>query len=158
VKKNKLFILLSSILICEGVGFLGSVFTFSSIPTWYASLNKPTFNPPNWIFAPVWTTLYFLIGLSLLLILQKKLKKQGNFLVTLFSVQLFLNFLWSVIFFGLHLPVLALVEIAFLWILIVLLIVDFWKFSKPAALLLIPYLCWVSFASILNLYIVLLNP
>jgi translocator protein len=155
---NKAIKLLALILLCEGVGFLGTIFTIPSISTWYVILNKPMFNPPNWIFAPVWTTLYFLMGVSLFLILQKKLKKQRNFLLVLFSVQLFLNFLWSVIFFGMHLPTLALVDIAFLWISIALLIIDFWKFSKPAAILLIPYLCWVSFASVLNLFVVLLNP
>jgi tryptophan-rich sensory protein len=155
---NKLLKLLLSIFLCEGVGVLGSIFTIPSIVSWYSHLNKPFFNPPNWIFGPVWTTLYLLMGLSLFLVLEKKLKKQKNFLVALFSIQLFLNFLWSVIFFGLHLPAIALIGIAMLWISIALLIVDFWKFSKPASLILVPYLCWVSFASILNLFIVLLNP
>lgn len=155
---NRLIKLLGLIIVCEGIGFLGSAFTFPSIPTWYATLNKPAFNPPNWIFAPVWTTLYFLMGVSLFLILEKKLKKQRNFLIILFSIQLFLNFLWSIIFFGVHLPTLALIEITFLWISIALLIIDFWKFSKSAAILLVPYILWVSFASILNLYVVLLNP
>ena len=155
---NKTIKLLISVLICEGVGFLGTIFTIPSITTWYSYLNKPSFNPPNWIFGPVWTILYFLMGVSVFLVLQKKLKKQLNFLVLLFTVQLFLNFLWSIIFFGMHLPFPALLEIALLWISIALLIVDFWKFSKPGAILLIPYLCWVSFASILNLFVVLLNP
>jgi tryptophan-rich sensory protein len=155
---NKAIKLLISVLICEGVGFLGTIFTIPSIATWYAYLNKPSFNPPNWIFGPVWTILYCLMGVSVFLVLQKKLKKQLNFLVLLFTVQLFLNFLWSIIFFGMHLPLAALLEIALLWISIALLIVDFWKFSKPGAILLIPYLCWVSFASVLNLFVVLLNP
>jgi tryptophan-rich sensory protein len=155
---NKAIKLLISVLICEGVGFLGTIFTIPSIATWYAYLNKPSFNPPNWIFGPVWTILYCLMGVSVFLVLQKKLKKQLNFLVLLFTVQLFLNFLWSIIFFGMHLPLAALLEIALLWISITLLIVDFWKFSKPGAILLIPYLCWVSFASVLNLFVVLLNP
>jgi len=155
---NKIIKLLALIIICEGVGFLGTIFTIPAISTWYVTLNKPVFNPPNWIFAPVWTTLYFLMGVSLFLILQKKLKKQRNFLVILFSAQLFLNFLWLVIFFGMHLSLAALVDIVFLWISIALLIIDFWKFSKPAASLLIPYLCWVSFASVLNLFVALLNP
>jgi tryptophan-rich sensory protein len=92
------------------------------------------------------------------LILQKKLKKQKNSLLVLFSLQLFLNFLWPVIFFGMHMPLLAFINIALLWISIALLIIDFWKFSKPAAIILIPYLLWVSFASFLNLSIVFLNP
>jgi benzodiazapine receptor len=155
---NKIIKLLFLILICEGVGFLGTIFTIPSITTWYMTLNKAPFNPPPWIFGPAWTTLYFLMGLSLFLVLQKKLKKQKNFLIILFSAQLFLNFLWSVIFFGMHLPQIALLEIIFLWVSIALLIIDFWKFSKPAAILLVPYILWVSFASILNLFVVLLNP
>ena len=155
---NKIIKLLFLIIICEGVGLLGTIFTLPSITTWYMALNKAPFNPPPWIFGPAWTTLYFLMGLSLFLLLQKKLKKQKNFLVILFTVQLFLNFLWSVIFFGMHLPLVAFIEIIFLWISIALLIVDFWKYSKPAAVLLIPYLGWVSFASLLNLFVVLLNP
>jgi translocator protein len=155
---NKLFRLVSLIAICEGVGILGSIFTISAILTWYAHLNKPFFSPPNWIFGPVWTTLYCLMGVSLFLVLEKKLKKQKNILLVIFSAQLLLNFLWSVIFFKLHLPLLAFIEIILLWILILMLIINFWKFSKPAAYLLMPYLAWVSFASILNLSIVILNP
>ena len=158
MKKNKLLKLVSLIVICEGVGVLGSIFTIPSITAWYSHLNKPIFNPPNWIFGPVWTALYLLMGVSLFLVLEKKLKKQKNFLIVLFTVQLALNFLWSVIFFGWHLPMAALIEIVLLWVSIALLIIDFWKFSKTAALVLIPYLCWVSFASILNLFIALLNP
>jgi translocator protein len=154
---NKLIKLLFLVIVCEGVGFLGTIFTLPSIPTWYATLNKAPFNPPPWVFGPIWTTLYFLMGVSLFLLLQGKLKKQKNFMIILFAVQLFLNFLWSVIFFGMHLPLMALLEIALLWISIALLIVDFWKFSKPAAILLMPYLLWVSIASVLNLYVVLLN-
>jgi tryptophan-rich sensory protein len=157
---HKLLKLFLSVVICEGVGILGSIFTISSISTWYAFLHKPFFSPPNWIFGPVWTSLYFLMGVSLFLLLEqkKKLKKQKKTLLILFSVQLFLNFLWSVIFFGLHLPLVAFIEIILLWISIALLIIDFWKFSKPTALLLAPYICWVSFALMLNLFVALLNP
>jgi tryptophan-rich sensory protein len=154
---NKIIKLLTAIIICEGVGFLGTIFTIPSIHGWYMTLQKAPFNPPPWVFGPIWTTLYFLMGVSIFLVLQKKLKKQRTFLLALFSAQLFLNFLWSVIFFGWHLPLPAFVEIIFLWISIALLIIDFWKFSKLAAILLIPYLCWVSIASILNFYVVLLN-
>jgi translocator protein len=158
VKKNKLFLLLLLIVVCEGIGILGSVFTIPSITTWYAGLVKPAFNPPNFLFGPVWTTLYFLMAVSLFLVLQKKLKKQRSFLIVLFSIQLFLNFLWSIIFFGMHFPLAALIEICFLWISIALLVIDFWKVSRPASILLVPYLLWVSFAAFLNLSIVLLNP
>jgi tryptophan-rich sensory protein len=154
---NKLLKLLLSIILCEGVGILGSVFTIPSITTWYSHLSKPAFNPPNWIFGPVWTTLYLLIGVSLYLILEKNLKKEKNLILIVFLIQLFLNFLWSIIFFGMHLPMAAFVEIAFLWGSIVWMIVNFWKFSKSASLILVPYLCWVSFAAILNLTVAILN-
>jgi len=146
------------ILVCEGVGALGTIFTLPAITTWYQTLHKAPFNPPSFLFGPVWTALYLLMGVSLFLVLEKKLKKQKNFLIVLFTVQLALNFLWSVIFFGMHMPLLAFLNIALLWISIALLIIDFWKFSKPAALMLVPYLLWVSFASFLNLSIVFLNP
>ena len=157
MKLNKIFKLLFLIIVCEGVGFLGTIFTIPSIQGWYMTLQKAPFNPPPWVFGPIWTTLYFLMGVSIFLLLQKKLKKQRTFLLALFSIQLFLNFLWSVIFFGWHLPLAAMIELVLLWITIALLIIDFWKFSKPAAILLIPYLCWVSVASTLNLFVVLLN-
>jgi tryptophan-rich sensory protein len=155
---NKLLKLILSIILCEGVGILGSIFTIPSITSWYLHLNKPTFNPPNWIFGPVWTVLYLLIGISLYLILEKKLKKEKSTILLVFSLQLFLNFLWSIIFFGMHLPLAAFVGIAFLWGSIIWLIINFWKFSKAASLILVPYLCWVSFAAILNLTVAILNP
>ncbi len=153
----KLLKLLGLIIVCEGVGLLGSLFTIPSISTWYAQLNKPPFSPPNWLFGPVWTAIYLLMGVSLFLVLEKKIKKQTDSLVVLFLVQLFLNFLWSVIFFGLHLPLAAFLEIILLWLSILLLIINSWKLSKLSAWFLIPYLCWVSFASILNLAVVILN-
>ncbi|MBI4038125.1 tryptophan-rich sensory protein [Candidatus Daviesbacteria bacterium] len=137
--------------VCLGAGGVGSIFTFSSIPTWYVTLNKPFFSPPNWIFGPVWTTLYILMGISLYLVWIK------NKVPTVFWTQLILNAVWSIIFFGLQNPSLALVDIVALWIAIVLTIKAFYPISKPASYLLIPYLAWVSFASILNLSIVLLN-
>lgn len=154
---NKLWKLALLILICEGVGILGSYFTISQIFTWYAVLQKPSFSPPNYIFAPVWTTLYFLMGLSLFLVLEKKLKKNKNKIIILFAIQLLLNFIWSFVFFGLHSPVLAFIDIAMLWGSIIFLIYEFWKYSKTASFLLFPYLLWVSFASILNLFIIALN-
>lgn len=155
---NKLLKLLLSIVFCEGVGILGSISVIPAITTWYPHLNKPSFNPPNWIFGPVWTTLYLLIGVVLYLILEKKLKKEKEIILIIFSIQLFLNFLWSIIFFGMHLPLAAFVEIAFLWGSIVWLVINLWRFSKLASLILIPYLCWVSFAAILNLTVAILNP
>ena len=154
---NKLLKLFLAVLICEGIGILGSIFTIPAITTWYQTLNKPQFSPPNFIFGPVWTTLYFLMGVSIYLVLEQKLKKEKDTIIIFFSIQLFLNFLWSIIFFYLHLPLLAFLEILFLWGSILVLIIKFWKFSKPASYLLIPYLLWVSFAAILNASIVILN-
>ncbi|MBI4059348.1 tryptophan-rich sensory protein [Candidatus Microgenomates bacterium] len=147
--------LILSIGLCLGVGVLGGIFTTSAPPagglTWYASLNKPIFSPPNFVFAPVWTILYILMGISLYLVWKKKA------VPVIFWVQLFLNFLWSLIFFGWHNPILALVDIVALWISIFLTIKAFNRVNKLAGNLLIPYLVWVSFASVLNLAIALAN-
>ncbi len=143
--------LILSVGVCLGAGILGSIFTISSIPTWYATLNKPFFSPPNWIFGPVWTILYILMGVSLYLVWIK------NKVPAVFWIQLILNALWSILFFGLKNPSLALVDIAALWVAIFLTIKSFYKINKPAGNLLIPYLLWVTFASILNLAIVVLN-
>ena len=148
--------LILSIGLCLGAGVLGSVFTTFAIPTWYAALNKPVFAPPNWVFAPVWTTLYVLMGISLYLVWTYKGKTRQN-AINIFFVQLGLNVLWSIIFFGFKNPALALVNIVALWIAIFLTIKSFYKVNGLAGNLLLPYLVWVSFASILNLSIVLLN-
>ena len=144
--------LLLSIGICLGAGILGSVFTVSSIPNWYVTLNKPFFSPPNWVFGPVWIILYILMGISLYLVWKRKK------VPSVFWIQLILNAVWSIIFFGMKNPTLALMDIAVLWIIIVLTIKAFSKISKLAGKLLIPYLAWVSFATLLNLAIVILNP
>ena len=141
------------------VGLAATPFTISAIPTWYQTLQKPTFSPPNWIFGPVWTILYFLMGVAAYLIWIKGLEKMAvKTALKFFLVQLLFNFLWSILFFGLHSPILALIDILILWILIVITVIKFYKISKTASYLLIPYLLWVSFATILNLSIVLLNP
>ncbi len=156
---GKLAKLIIAIVVCEGVGLAGAFFTFPSIATWYSTLNKPAFSPPSWIFGPVWTILYLLMGVAVYLVWVKgwENKKVKEALIY-FTVQLILNFLWSVFFFGLHSPLLAFVDIVLLWLAILLTILKFYKISKSAAYLLIPYLLWVTFASILNLSIVLLNP
>jgi benzodiazapine receptor len=155
-KKLKLFIF--SILICQFAGVIGSIFTINSIPTWYLAIKKPLFNPPNWIFGPVWTTLFFMMGIALYLILTRGTKtKKAKSAIGVFGIQLALNTLWSIIFFGLKAPLYALVELSVLWVFILLSIIRFYKISKPAAYLLIPYIVWVSFAAVLNLSIVLLN-
>lgn len=137
-------------------GFVGSVFTTPAIPTWYASLNKPVFNPPPWLFAPAWTILYLLMGYAAYIVSQGESKLKATAL-KYFWLQLIANFFWSIIFFGLKNPALALLEIIILWIMIYKTKEEFFKISKTAGYLLVPYLLWVSFASILNLSIVLLN-
>lgn len=150
-------LLIGLILLCEGAGIIGSLFTFSSIPTWYASLNKPIFSPPNWIFGPVWTTLYALMGISLYLVISDKRKVIRKKALIVFGIQLLLNTTWSIVFFGLRDPLLALVNIILLWTAILFTIKYFYKINKFAGNLLIPYILWVSFAALLNLAIVLLN-
>ncbi len=145
--------LLIAILICEGAGIIGSLVTIPSINSWYSSLNKPFFNPPSSIFGPVWTTLYFLMGISLYLAWIKKIKN-----LNFFWLQLGLNILWSYLFFGLHSPILGLVDIIALLVAITLTIKIFDETYPPAGLILIPYFLWVSFATILNFSIVFLNP
>lgn len=146
------------IIICELVGLISTPFTINSVQTWYQYLNKPFFSPPNWVFGPVWTLLYLLMGVSAYLIWRKGLKKKNiKPALIYFSVQLFFNFLWSIIFFGLHSPFVALIDIVLLLVTIFITILKFYNISKPAAYLLIPYILWVSFATLLNLSIILLN-
>jgi translocator protein len=155
--KQKIFVLMGSIGVCLFAGMIGSLFTFSSIPTWYAALRKPFFSPPNWVFGPVWTTLYILMGISfyqILIVKKHVLKERG---VLLFVFQLILNSLWSIVFFGLRLPGMALLTIIALWWSIYLTIQVFLKIHRSAGLLLAPYLTWVSFATLLNIAIVYLN-
>jgi|SRR3989339_948659 len=150
--------LLIAVSICLFAGFVGSIFTTPAISTWYITLNKPVLNPPNWIFAPVWTILFILMGVSLCLVLQKDMKKiETKMALCFFAVQLILNILWSILFFGLHSSLAGLIEIGFLWIAILFTIITFWKVSKVSAILLLPYLFWVSVASILNFLIWRLN-
>lgn len=150
--------LLSAVICCEAIGFIGTLFTLSAIPTWYVYLQKPFFSPPNWIFAPAWTVLYLLMGIAVFLIWQKGLKKKKvKKTIAIFLVQLLLNFLWTPLFFGLHSPIFGLIDIILLLLSIIMTIRAFYPVSKNAAYLLIPYLVWVSFATLLNLSIVLLN-
>jgi benzodiazapine receptor len=150
--------LILSIILCVVLGSVGSLFTIPAIPTWYAGLAKPAFNPPNWLFGPVWTTLFILMGISLYLVLEKGWKKKGvKHAVIIFFIQFSLNILWSLLFFGLRSIWLGLVDIIMLWALITLTIKRFYGISKTAAYLLAPYILWVTFASVLNLFIFLLN-
>jgi len=149
--------LILCLLFTIGVGSLGSVFTVAEIPNWYASLQKPSFNPPNWIFGPAWTILYTLMGVALYLVWKKPKSKDRNTAILFFMIQFTLNFFWSIIFFKYHLIGWALVEILVMWVSILLTIIFFWKNSTLAAALLIPYLAWVSFATLLNAAIMKLN-
>lgn len=144
-------------LLCYGSAGIGSFFTDPSIPTWYASIQKPWFNPPNWIFGPVWTLLFTMMGVSLYLIWVNGFNKKTIPALSVFGIQLILNTLWSILFFGLMSPFYAFVEIIFLWLAIALTIKEFLKISRNAGLLLVPYIVWVSFASVLNFYVWILN-
>lgn len=139
-------------------GALSGIATVEGVLTWYVDLHKPSFNPPNYLFGPVWTTLYFLMGISLFLVVNETSQpEERRRALVIFAIQLFLNFLWSFIFFHYHLLGWALVEILMMWLFIVGLIPALYKVNKWAGLLQLPYLCWVSFASVLNASIYHLN-
>jgi len=158
MKKSDILKLIVSLIICQLAGFVGSLFTTPSIPIWYASLEKPSFNPPNWVFSPVWISLFVLMGISLFLVWQKTLHYPGvSSALFWFGIQLFLNMLWSVLFFGLKSPFFAFVGIIFLWVAIFLTLVKSFKVSRLAGVLFVPYICWVSFAAVLNFSIWNLN-
>lgn len=158
MQKNKYIKLAISIVLPLLAGAIGSLFTSSKIPTWYAGLEKASLNPPSWVFGPVWTTLYILMGVALYLVWSKNANsKQAKIAMRVFFFQLVLNSLWSIAFFGWENPLIALVVIALLWISILINIILFYKISKPAAWLLVPYILWVSFASYLNYSIWALN-
>jgi tryptophan-rich sensory protein len=162
-------------------GVVGAFYTTPAIGFWYKSLKKPGFNPPNWIFAPVWTILFVLMGISLYLVWSDKFvvkneikfknrkpwnklsqkflsgKWQKANIIIIFATQFVLNVLWSIIFFGMHSPGAAFFELLMLWVSVIYTIVNFYRVSKTASLLLIPYILWISFAGILNLFIWIIN-
>jgi len=150
----KLFV---ALILPLSIGAFAGMFTSEAIPGWYATLNRPSFNPPNWLFGPVWTTLYLLMGISLYLIWKEKKSKERNFAMLIFLIQLALNFAWSYIFFYFNKIGFAFAEIILLWLSIVLMIIRFYKIKPITAYINIPYLLWVSFASMLNLSYYLLN-
>lgn len=158
MKLNSFFKLTIAIVISELAGGIGSFFTISAIPNWYATLVKPTLNPPSWIFGPVWTTLYFLMGIAAFLVWNKGWdRKDVHKALGVFLFQLVLNAMWSIIFFGLHSPFWAFVDIVAMWLAIIWTMTLFYKISKPAMWLLLPYILWVSFATYLNYSILILN-
>ncbi len=150
--------LIVSILITEGAGGIGSIFTVGAIPTWYATLIKSAITPPNWLFAPMWTTLYFLMGIALYLVWNKGIGQKGILLaVTLFAIQLAMNVLWSILFFGLHSLLYGAIEIVFLWFFIISNIIEFYPIDKKAAYMLFPYIAWVTVATMLNITLLFAN-
>ncbi len=150
--------LIISIAIPLAVGFLGSYFTRPEIDTWYQSIEKPSWQPPSWVFGPVWTTLYVMMGVAFYLVWKNESRSRNRKLAMIFwSMQLVLNFFWSYIFFNQHKLGLAVVEIIALWIFIFITIILFGRVNKLAAWLMVPYISWVSFASLLTYTIYTLN-
>jgi tryptophan-rich sensory protein len=157
MKKSDIIKLVISILIPLALGAIAGRFTAQAVPDWFASLNRPSFSPPNWIFGPVWTVLYILLGISLFLIWKQIPSKERNNALWIFSVQMFLNFIWSFVFFYFNQIGLALVVIISLWFSIMFMLISFYKIKPLAAYLNMPYLLWVTFASILNAGYFILN-
>jgi tryptophan-rich sensory protein len=149
--------LLASLVISFSAAAIGSIATIKNIPTWYAALEKPFFNPPNWVFGPVWTALYTLIGVSLYLVWIKETKQPKKRAYVFFGIQIVLNALWSIVFFGLHQTWGGLIVIVTLVASTVYTLKLFSALSKASSKLLIPYVLWISFATCLNLGIALLN-
>lgn len=142
--------LMICLLLPLAIGGISGYATASGITDWYVNLNKPSFNPPNYLFGPVWTFLYLLMGVSLFIVWRSPAGPDRTQALRIFVIQLTLNFLWSFLFFRFNLPGLALLEIIMIWISILTMILLFGRISKPAAYLQIPYLLWVSFATVLN--------
>jgi len=150
--------LIVSIVVCECAGIIGSVFTTPAIPTWYAALEKPAFTPPNWLFAPAWGTLFFLMGVAAFLVWRKGSgKPQVRTALILFLAQLVLNIGWSVAFFGYECPLCGMVVILVLWVAILVTMLKFFRISVAAGALMVPYILWVSFATALNVAVYVLN-
>jgi translocator protein len=152
--RDSVLLFIGSIALPIAAGAIGSIFTMSSIGSWYSALVKPPFNPPNWVFGPVWTALYILMGISLYIVLKKTDDIRP---VAVFVLQIILNTLWSFLFFGLRSPLAGMIGIVLLWLAIAINIAMFYRIDRKAAYLLIPYILWVSFAAILNLSIYILN-
>ncbi len=146
-----------SIFIAQAAGLIGSVFTASSVRDWYLVLTKPSWNPPSWIFSPVWITLYTLMGIAAALVWKKKDLPGAKLALGIYGIHLIFNALWSILFFGFKNPGLAFGEIIILLILILIITVLFWRINPVAGLLMLPYIAWVSFASYLNYTIWQLN-
>ncbi|MBC18902.1 MAG: sensory protein TspO [Planctomycetaceae bacterium] len=149
--------LIVSVAICYGAALLGNLATMPQIPTWYSGIAKPSWTPPDWVFGPVWSLLYAMMAIAAWLIWRNEDRKKSTIPLVWFAVQLILNSFWSVLFFGMQKPSWSMVEVFFLWLAIFMTIRAFWPLSRWAASMLVPYLLWVSFASVLNVAIWQLN-
>lgn len=154
---KKILLFLYSVLISFSAGIVGSLFTIPKIDSWYTTLEKPIFSPPNWLFGPVWNILYLFMGISLFLVLTAKKSGDRSFGLKLFYAQLVLNALWSIVFFGMENPALGFIIIILLWGLIFMTIKILFSVNRIAGNLLLPYIVWVTIATLLNLGIVILN-
>lgn len=151
--------LVLSLIICQAAGIIGQVFTSTSLSDWYPSLAKPSFIPPGSVIGLIWIIIFTLMGIALFLVWREGLEKPGvKIALSIFAAQLVVNVLWNAAFFGLRSPLFGLVVMAILWVLILITIIRFWTISRAAALLLVPYISWVSFAAFLNYSIWRLNP
>lgn len=155
--KSHIFKLILSLALPLCLGAIAGMFTSEAVPEWYATLNRPSFSPPNWIFGPVWTTLYVLMGISFFLIWKQEVSRKRNLAIMVFLIQLALNFAWSFLFFYFNKIGLALADIVLLWTTILLMLVLFFRLKPWACYLNIPYLLWVTFATILNAGFYVLN-
>ncbi len=158
MKAKELAIAALFVIACELAGAIGSLFTIPAIGTWYAALHKPFFTPPSYVFGPIWLVLYALIGISAYLVWEVGLRKRGvKVALVAFAVQLVLNVLWSALFFGLRSPLYGFIAIVVLWLSVLVTLLTFWRVSKKGAAVFLPYMAWVTFALLLNLFVVLLN-
>lgn len=157
MNRSQIFKLFVSLALPLALGAIAGLYTADAIPGWYKTLNRPSFNPPDWLFGPVWTTLYILMGISLFLIWKQSASKERNLAIFVFLLQQALNFGWSFIFFYFNRIGFALIEIILLWINIIIMLVLFYKIKPIASYINIPYLIWVTFATILNAGYYLLN-
>jgi tryptophan-rich sensory protein len=156
---KKILLLVIALGICLLAGYIGSYYTTPELPTWYASLHKPDITPPAWVFAPLWTVLYIFMGISLYWIFETGIKTQDAKLgLILFIFQLVLNVGWSFLFFGLHSTFFSFLIIVMLWAVLLCTLVQVFRVSIPAAAILFPYFCWISFAAYLNYAMLILNP
>jgi tryptophan-rich sensory protein len=151
-------VLAGLVILCAAVGAIGGAITVPQVPTWYAGLNQPSFRPPDWLFGPVWTTLYAMMAIAAWLAWRAAGPARRAGVMGLFLLQLAVNALWPPIFFGAHLLLVGLIDIVLLWLALAATIVKFWRIRPVAGMLLLPYLAWVSFASVLNAAIWRLNP